>query len=86
MKNFAAKVAAGGTLDTFNPEKAREAYQKYTEKGRSVVDEMRSRSEGPASVESVTDTLGKLAQLRDAGELTQDEYNQLKAKLLERAV
>ena len=83
---FKSHFAAGGTLDTFNPERAREAYEKYTEKGRSVVNEMRTRSEEPASVESVTETLGKLAQLRDAGDLTQDEYNQLKAKPLERAV
>ncbi len=80
---FKSHFAAGGTLDTFNPEKAREMYEKYVEKGRSVVDEM--KGESPISAEVVADALQKLVTLREAGDLTREEYDELKAKLIARS-
>lgn len=82
---FKSHFAAGGTLDTFNPERARAAYEKCVEKGRAVVTELRRDSEASPSVESVAGTLAKLAQLRDAGELTRAEFDRLKSKLVEHA-
>lgn len=34
---FKSHFAAGGTLDTFNPEKARDMYEKYVEKGKATL-------------------------------------------------
>ena len=79
---FKSHFAAGGTLDTFNPEKAREMYEKYVEKGRSVVSE---KGESPISAEVVADALQKLVTLREAGDLTREEYDELKAKLITRS-
>jgi len=83
---FKAHFAAGGTLDTFNPEKAREMYDKYVEKGRRVVDDMRADGEPPLSVDSIADALEKLSTLRTSGDLTVDEYDTLKQKLIARAI
>lgn len=79
---FKGHFAAGGTLDTFNPDRVREAYEKYLEKGRGFVEEMRTQAEPPRSPHDVVDTLQKLAALRDAGDLTATEYQELKERLL----
>ncbi len=81
---FKGHFAAGGALDAFNPEKLREAYAKYTEKGRGFIAEMRAEAGEPASVQSIAETLTTLARLRDGGDLTEQEYERLKVKLLER--
>ncbi len=82
---FKSHFAAGGTIDTFNPGRAREMYDKYVEKGRAFAVEMRAEAEGPESVETVAATLEKLARLRDAGELTAGEFMELKQKLIAKA-
>ena len=76
---FKSHFAAGGTLDTFNPERAREMYEKYVEKGKATVAGMQGDRVGP---EVVADALAKLVALRDAGDLTREEYDKLKGKLI----
>ena len=76
--------AAGGALETFDPRKTREMYEKYVEKGKGVWAEIRAESDQPHSVAAVADTLEKLGRLRDAGELTEAEYERLKQRLLSR--
>ena len=44
----------------------------------------RLRNEPAASAESITDQIKKLGELRDAGFLTNDEFNAKKAELLAR--
>ena len=80
---FKSHFAAGGVLDAFNPEQMREAYTKYTEKGRGFIGEIRADAEEPASVQSIAETLTMLSRLRDGGDLSEEEYERLKAKLLE---
>ena len=76
---FKSHFAAGGTLDTFNPEKAREMYEKYVEKSKATVAGMQGvRHVAP---EVVPAALEKLVALRDAGDLTREEYDKLKTKL-----
>ena len=77
---FKSHFAAGGTLDTFNPEKARDMYEKYVEKGKATLAGMQE-DERVAS-EIVADALEKLVALRDAGDLTGEEYDKLKRKLI----
>ena len=77
---FKSHFAAGGTLDTFNPEKARDMYEKYVEKGKATLAGMQE-DERVAS-EIVVDALEKLVALRDAGDLTGEEYDKLKRKLI----
>ncbi len=45
---------------------------------------MRAEAGEPASVQSIAETLTTLARLRDGGDLTEQEYERLKVKLLER--
>ena len=90
---FKAHFAAGGSLDTFNPDKMREAYEAYTERGREFVEELReervraARDRGAASGDSVHNaarTLRRLARLRDAGDLSPEQYERLKQTLIQR--
>ena len=77
---FKSHFAAGGTLDTFNPKKAREMYDKYVEKGKATVTGM--QGDERVAPEVVADALEKLVALRDAGDLTREEYDKLKGKLI----
>ena len=79
---FKSHFAAGGNLDTFIPEKARELYDQYVERGRSVAEEQRRQQEEPKSVHALAETIQKLSDLRDAGDLTRAEFDELKRKLI----
>ena len=81
---FKSHFAGGGTMDAFDPDRAREAYDKYVEKGRAFVGEMRAQGDSRESVASVAGTLQTLVDLKADGELTSEEFDRLKAKLLER--
>jgi hypothetical protein len=80
---FKSHFAAGGTLDTFNPDKAREIYKTYVKKGRDVVDRIQREEERPETVAGAVEALERLARMRDAGDLTSDEFEELKSKLLQ---
>jgi uncharacterized protein (DUF697 family) len=80
---FKSHFAAGGTMDTFNPDKARELYKTYIEKGRDVVDRIHREDERPETVAEAAETLERLARMRDSGDLTSDEFEELKGKLLQ---
>ena len=77
---FKSHFSAGGTLDTFNPEKAREMYEKYVEKGKATAAWMWGDS--GVVPEDVPEALEKLVALRDAGDLTREEYDELKRTLI----
>jgi hypothetical protein len=70
-------------MDTFNPDKARELYKTYIEKGRDVVDRIHREDERPETVAEAAETLERLARMRDSGDLTSDEFEELKGKLLQ---
>jgi len=56
-------------------------YREYVDKGREFARSMRPNGHGE-SVHSVAETLEKLTLLREAGSLTQEEFDELKGRLL----
>jgi uncharacterized protein (DUF697 family) len=84
---FKRHFEASGTIDTFNPERARAAYEKLVEAGKSVAASLTPGPRAPRieDVHSVAETLERLARLRDAGTITQEEFDRLKARLLRAA-
>ena len=75
-KLFKRHFEAEGTMDTFNPEAARDLYDRYVEKAKVAVC-------GERTVEDVTKSLETLSRLRESGDITNDEFERLKQKLLE---
>lgn len=74
---------AGGTLDDLDLKSARKEFEEEIETGKQVATEL--KKEAPDEPDSTDDTLVKLkkmAELRDAGVLTEEEFRQWKARLL----
>jgi uncharacterized protein (DUF697 family) len=84
---FKLHFEAEGTIDTFNPERARAAYDRLVETGKSVATSLIPSPRRPRveDVHTVAETLERLARLRESGAITQEEFDRLKAQLLPRA-
>jgi uncharacterized protein (DUF697 family) len=76
---FSNHFAKGGTFEDFDLTKSKKVYEEELKKGKAVVNEVVKKEEKP---EDVVSKLTKLSQLRDAGILTEDEFLQMKTKLL----
>ncbi len=75
----------GGTLDNFDLQYAKKGYAEAMEEGKKVVENL--KPEDPAETPGTDATFEKIKQLanmRDAGILTEEEFTQMKTKLLER--
>ena len=76
----------GGTLEDFDLTKARNTYKEEIEEGKRIANELKQAEKTAAAPITGTDaTLGrinKLAEMRDAGVLTEQEFTQMKTKLL----
>lgn len=71
----------GGTLDNLNLKTARANYREEIKTGKSVAQEL--QQEKPAETTDPMAKLQKLAEWHAAGILTNDEFQQLKARLLQ---
>jgi uncharacterized protein (DUF697 family) len=76
---FSKHFAKGGTFEDFDLTKSKKVYEEELKKGKAVVNEVVKKEEKP---EDVVSKLTKLSQLRDAGILTEEEFLQMKTKLL----
>ncbi|MDX1912488.1 MAG: DUF697 domain-containing protein [Saprospiraceae bacterium] len=74
----------GGTLEDLDLTKARQSYETEMEEGKKVAVELR-QTESPATrseSDETIDKIKKLAEMKEAGILTDDEFKQLKERLL----
>lgn len=73
----------GGTLEDLNVKNARQTYEAEMAEGQKVASEMKS-DETPArsASDEALDKLKKMAELRDSGVLTEEEFRNLKERLL----
>jgi uncharacterized protein (DUF697 family) len=74
----------GGTLEDIDLRGAKKVYETEIESGKSVADEI--SKQGPAvktATDEAIDKIKKLAELRDEGVLTEEEFVRLKERLLE---
>jgi uncharacterized protein (DUF697 family) len=73
----------GGTLENLDLKKARNGYESEIETGKKVAEELRQAEPVPQSATDETlDKLKKMAEMKDAGILTEEEFKQLKERLL----
>ncbi|NJN35629.1 MAG: DUF697 domain-containing protein [Saprospiraceae bacterium] len=79
-KVFANHFANGGNLENFDLKNSKKVYEEELKNGKTVANEV-VQTKAEASDDIVV-RLKKLAELRDAGVLSDDEFSQMKAKLL----
>jgi uncharacterized protein (DUF697 family) len=77
---FASHLAKGGTLENFDVTKARKKYDEELKHGKQAAKEAAAKTE--TIEEDVVAKLKKLAELKDAGILSEEEFIQMKSKLL----
>ena len=77
---IASHFAKGGTLEDFDLRSARSKYEEELKKGKEVAKETVVITE--KTQDDVVVKLKKLSELKEAGILTDDEFAQMKAKLL----
>ena len=73
----------GGTLDDFDLKNAHKKYEAEVAEGKKVAEELIQGSPAPSdNTDNTLDKLRKLAEMKDAGILTEEEFKQLKERLL----
>ncbi len=75
----------GGTIEDFDLNYAKKRYNEEMEAGKKVVAEMKNEEKpaaAPSGTDATLDKIKKLADMRDAGILTEDEFVDMKKKLL----
>lgn len=78
---FNEHFASGGTMSDFNLKKAREIFEEEMEKGKQVVKEM-EQEKAQTSEEDIVDKLEKLANLKEKGIISEEEFEAQKKRLL----
>ena len=87
---FKKHFSSGGTILDFDPERLRKLYKEQFEKGKKVVEEIKKKEDSsPAEKQSssvkndVINRLRELAELKDQGIITDEEFSSMKKKILE---
>lgn len=81
-KMFARHFANGGNFENFDIKSSKKVYEDELKNGKKVAD-----TEGVSKTTTTDDLvtqLKKLSELKDAGVLSDDEFQQMKAKLLDK--
>lgn len=73
----------GGTLEDLDLKNAKKVYETELENGKKAADEV-SRTEPPAQndADATLEKIRKMAEMKDAGIITEEEFKQLKERLL----
>lgn len=87
---FKKHFSSGGTILDFDPERLRKLYKEQFEKGKKVVEEIKKREESTSADKQnsavkndVISRLKELAELKDQGIITEEEFSAMKKKILE---
>jgi uncharacterized protein (DUF697 family) len=84
---FKKHFSSGGTILDFDPERLRKLYKEQFEKGKKVVEDLKNEKPADGGNSSVaTDVVSRLkalAELKDQGILTEEEFTAMKKKILE---
>ncbi|MEZ4920786.1 MAG: SHOCT domain-containing protein [Saprospiraceae bacterium] len=82
-KVVAPHFASGGTLENLDLSLARKGYQNEVEEGKDVADQIsKEGTKAKSSTDSTIDKIKQLAELRDAGVISEEEFTQMKSRLL----
>jgi uncharacterized protein (DUF697 family) len=87
---FKKHFSSGGTILDFDPERLRKLYKEQFEKGKKVVEDIKNREDTTSNVKQnttgnndVVSRLRELAELKNQGIITEDEFTSMKKKILE---
>lgn len=73
----------GGTLDDFDLKNARKGYESEMENGRQMAEELsQSGARAASGTDETLDKIRKMAEMKEAGIITEEEFKQLKERLL----
>jgi hypothetical protein len=72
----------GGTLEDFDLSSAQKRYTESVEEGKQVVNEIKTQEPTSDDTEATIIKINKLAEMRDAGILTEEEFTKMKTKLI----
>ena len=78
-KVFANHLAKGGTLENFDIKSSKKVYEDEVKKGETTIVEIVKKED---STDDLVNKLKKLSELKDAGVLSDDEFQQMKGKVL----
>lgn len=80
-KVVASHFQLGGSLDNLDLRNARRGYESEMEDGKKMAEQM-AKTDTASPADEAMDKLKKLADLKAAGIITEEEFGQLKGKLL----
>jgi uncharacterized protein (DUF697 family) len=84
---FKKHFSSGGTILDFDPERLRKLYKEQFEKGKKVVEDLKNENPStggnPSTASDVVSRLKALAELKEQGILTEEEFTAMKKKILE---
>ncbi|MEZ4911883.1 MAG: DUF697 domain-containing protein [Saprospiraceae bacterium] len=83
---FKKHFETGGTFLEFDPERLKKFYNEKFEKGKQVAEELQKKQTQHSETthnNDVLDQLKKLADLKDSGAISEDEFAVLKKKIIE---
>lgn len=79
----AKHLAKGGTLEDIDLKLARKSYKDEVEEGKKVAESLTKTDPAPTDAADVAmDKLRKLSEMKEAGIITEEEFKQLKDRLL----
>lgn len=87
---FKKHFSSGGTILDFDPERLRKLYKEQFEKGKKVVEDIKKKEDTTSNVKQntsgnndVVSRLRELAELKNQGIITEEEFTSMKKKILE---
>ena len=82
-RTVANHLHRGGTLEDLDLTKARKTYETEIEEGKKMVQELRQEEPAPKSEsDEAIEKIKKLADMKEAGILSEEEFKQLKERLM----
>jgi uncharacterized protein (DUF697 family) len=82
-RTVAKHLQNGGTLEDLDLTKARKTYETEIDEGKKVVQEMaQNQMSHQSESDAAIDKIKKLAEMKEAGILSEEEFKQLKERLL----
>ena len=82
---MASHFQKGGTLEDLDFKTARREYTEEMDTGKKVAEELKKDADNPSNGSDENfDKLRKLAELRDQGVITAEEFQKLKERLLDK--
>lgn len=85
-KVFDQHFSSGGSLVDFDLDAGRRAYDHFVKEGKSVVESIRRDDDSKSPQEKALATLERLGRLKEAGHISNEEFEEQKSRLLKEII